>query len=100
MTFQKPTHASVLWFLPTHGDGRYLGTTIGGRSVNLAYLRQVAQALRGWCTPYGIAVNVADGYLDADGTLRHDRLAPQVDMLAAQIRQFLHMTGRLTTQPA
>jgi len=44
MTFQKPTHASVLWFLPTHGDGRYLGTTIGGRSVNLAYLRQVAQA--------------------------------------------------------
>jgi len=35
---------NVLWFLPTHGDGRYLGTTTGGREVNLAYLKQVAQA--------------------------------------------------------
>jgi alkanesulfonate monooxygenase len=36
--------ANVLWFLPTHGDGRYLGTPIGGRAVDLAYLRQVGQA--------------------------------------------------------
>jgi alkanesulfonate monooxygenase len=36
--------ANVLWFLPTHGDGRYLGTPIGGRSVDLPYLRQIAQA--------------------------------------------------------
>jgi alkanesulfonate monooxygenase len=35
---------NVLWFLPTHGDGRYLGTTRGGRPVDLAYLTQVAQA--------------------------------------------------------
>jgi len=35
---------NVLWFLPTHGDGRYLGTTTGGREVNLSYLKQVAQA--------------------------------------------------------
>jgi len=35
---------NVLWFLPTHGDGRYLGTSLGGRAVDLAYLRQVAQA--------------------------------------------------------
>ncbi|MBS7542733.1 FMNH2-dependent alkanesulfonate monooxygenase [Ancylobacter oerskovii] len=34
----------VLWFLPTHGDGRYLGTAAGGRAVTLDYLRQVAQA--------------------------------------------------------
>ncbi len=38
------TKANVLWFLPTHGDGRYLGTTVGGRDVNLNYLRQIAQA--------------------------------------------------------
>jgi alkanesulfonate monooxygenase len=44
MTLHQPTYAKVLWFLPTHGDGRYLGTAIGGREVNLAYLRQVAQA--------------------------------------------------------
>lgn len=35
---------NVLWFLPTHGDGRYLGTTAGGREVSLPYLQQVAQA--------------------------------------------------------
>ncbi|WP_394823479.1 FMNH2-dependent alkanesulfonate monooxygenase [Pendulispora albinea] len=34
----------ILWFLPTHGDGRYLGTTEGARAVDLAYLRQIAQA--------------------------------------------------------
>jgi len=34
----------ILWFLPTHGDGRYLGTTQGARAVDLAYLRQIAQA--------------------------------------------------------
>jgi alkanesulfonate monooxygenase len=44
MTLRKPTSANVLWFLPTHGDGRYLGTAIGGRPVNLGYLRQIAQA--------------------------------------------------------
>ena len=38
------TDMNVLWFLPTHGDGRYLGTTKGGRPVDLAYLKQVAQA--------------------------------------------------------
>ena len=36
--------ANVLWFLPTHGDGRYLGTSVGGREVNFNYLRQIAQA--------------------------------------------------------
>jgi len=35
---------NVLWFLPTHGDGRFLGTATGGRHVNLGYLRQIAQA--------------------------------------------------------
>ncbi|MBY0297080.1 MAG: FMNH2-dependent alkanesulfonate monooxygenase [Methylobacterium sp.] len=34
----------VLWFLPTHGDGRYLGSQDGAREVSLAYLRQIAQA--------------------------------------------------------
>src|SRR6201994_3909946 len=40
---QSP-NANILWFLPTHGDGRYLGTTTGGREVNFNYLRQIAQA--------------------------------------------------------
>jgi alkanesulfonate monooxygenase len=44
MTILVPTQANVLWFLPTHGDGRYLGTSVGGRQVDFNYLRQVAQA--------------------------------------------------------
>lgn len=34
----------LFWFLPTHGDGRYLGSGDGARAVSLAYLRQIAQA--------------------------------------------------------
>jgi len=34
----------VFWFLPTHGDSRYLGTGEGARQVDLDYLRQVAGA--------------------------------------------------------
>jgi alkanesulfonate monooxygenase len=34
----------LLWFLPTHGDGRYLGTAEGARAVDLPYLRSIAQA--------------------------------------------------------
>src|SRR5207237_9489966 len=43
-TMSTQTNANSLWFLPTHGDGRYLGTTTGGREVNFNYLRQIAQA--------------------------------------------------------
>ncbi len=35
---------NVFWFLPTHGDSRYLGTTEGARAVDLAYLQQIAGA--------------------------------------------------------
>ena len=44
MAKRSPSKANILWFLPTHGDGRYLGTTTGGREVNFNYLRQIAQA--------------------------------------------------------
>jgi alkanesulfonate monooxygenase len=36
----------ILWFIPTHGsDGRYLGSTVGQRAADFAYLCQVAQAM-------------------------------------------------------
>ncbi len=38
------TECDVLWFLPTHGDGRYLGSQIGARHVTLNYLSQIARA--------------------------------------------------------
>lgn len=34
----------VFWFIPTHGDSRYLGTSEGARAVSLDYLKQIAQA--------------------------------------------------------
>jgi alkanesulfonate monooxygenase len=34
----------VLWFLPTHGDGHYLGSQTGARHVTLGYLSQIARA--------------------------------------------------------
>lgn len=44
MTITASDKIKVLWFLPTHGDSRYLGTSEGGRAVDLPYLQQVAQA--------------------------------------------------------
>ena len=34
----------VFWFIPTHGDSRYLGTAEGARQVDQTYLQQVAVA--------------------------------------------------------
>jgi alkanesulfonate monooxygenase len=35
----------VFWFIPTHGDGRYLGTSEAGRATSHSYMRQIAQAV-------------------------------------------------------
>ncbi len=42
MSSKKPLN--IFWFIPTHGDSRYLGTTKGARAVDAAYLQQVAVA--------------------------------------------------------
>lgn len=34
----------ILWFIPTHGDSRYLGTRKGARVANFDYFRQIAIA--------------------------------------------------------
>ncbi|QJR11630.1 Alkanesulfonate monooxygenase [Usitatibacter rugosus] len=34
----------VFWFIPTHGDSRYLGTSKGARATDYDYFRQVAVA--------------------------------------------------------
>ena len=56
MTASSPTaaaQANVMWFLPTHGDGRHLGTTHGAREVTLKYLTQIARAADD-CGYYGV----------------------------------------------
>jgi alkanesulfonate monooxygenase len=35
----------VLWFFPTSGDERYLGSTVGRRAASFDYLKQIAMAL-------------------------------------------------------
>ncbi|VVE67556.1 alkanesulfonate monooxygenase, FMNH(2)-dependent [Pandoraea anapnoica] len=35
----------VFWFIPTHGDARYLGTSDGGRVFDFDYARQIASAV-------------------------------------------------------
>ncbi|MCV2217076.1 FMNH2-dependent alkanesulfonate monooxygenase [Thauera sp. Sel9] len=42
MSTRKPL--DIFWFLPTHGDGRYLGSPLGARAVDHDYLKQIAQA--------------------------------------------------------
>ena len=39
-----PGPLNVFWFIPTHGDSRYLGTSEGARQLDHAYLQQVARA--------------------------------------------------------
>ncbi len=34
----------ILWFIPTHGDARYLGTQLGARAASFDYFKQVAIA--------------------------------------------------------
>ncbi|GGD81968.1 FMNH2-dependent alkanesulfonate monooxygenase [Caballeronia grimmiae] len=35
---------NVFWFIPTHGDSRYLGTSKGARAADLSYFQQIATA--------------------------------------------------------
>ncbi len=34
----------IFWFIPTHGDSRYVGTSKGARQVDHAYMKQIAVA--------------------------------------------------------
>lgn len=36
---------NIFWFLPTYGDGKYLGTDIGSRAATPGYFRQIATAV-------------------------------------------------------
>ena len=44
MPTATPESIDVLWFLPTHGESRYLGASKGARAVDIGYLTQIAQA--------------------------------------------------------
>ncbi len=70
--------ANVMWFLPTHGDGRYLGTTHGAREVTLKYLTQVARAADD-CGYYGVLLPT--GRSCEDSWIVASALVPQTERL-------------------
>jgi alkanesulfonate monooxygenase len=35
---------NIFWFIPTYGDGKYLGTDIGSRPLTFGYVKQIALA--------------------------------------------------------
>jgi alkanesulfonate monooxygenase len=41
---EKESTMNVFWFIPTHGDSRYLGTSDGAREASFDYFRQIAVA--------------------------------------------------------
>jgi FMN reductase len=60
----------------------------------LRALRETVHALRGWPTPLGLAVNVADGLLDESGAFRDPRLPDQVRAVAGQLVTFARTVER------
>ncbi len=78
MTQQAPDKINIFWFLPTHGDGRYLGTTEGGRPVDLPYLQQVALAADS-LGYYGVLIPTGDQrrYRRRPGGKQRRRYLPQ-----------------------
>ncbi|MEK3735016.1 MULTISPECIES: FMNH2-dependent alkanesulfonate monooxygenase [Paenibacillus] len=62
----------MFWYLPTMGDGRYLGTSHGAKITDLHYFRQVAQAVdrlgyTGMLVPTGHACE--DGWVVASSLI-------------------------------
>jgi hypothetical protein len=43
--FIRNIDMNIFWFIPTHGDSRYLGTSKGTRQVDHAYMKQIAVAV-------------------------------------------------------
>jgi len=74
-------------------DGKAVGcvsTAYGWQAaVNvLTTLRQIVHALRGWPTPYGLAVNAAGGVMAEDGSLVDPGHQQGADVIAEQILEF------------
>ena len=75
-------------------DGKAVGcvsTAYGWQAAvsTLSALRQTVHALRGWPTPYGIAMNVADGLCSFDGRFTDTRAGESARIVAGQIMQFV-----------
>jgi len=76
-------------------DGRAVGAIVcaygwQATATTLVSIRSVIHALRGWPTPLGVAINSAENVWEADGELVDERVGQQLELLAAQVLQFVH----------
>ena len=76
MTVTKPL--DMFWFLPTSGDGSYLGTEKGHRPADVGYLKEIAQAADR--LGFGGAL-LPTGPNCLDGWMLGSALAPQTQRL-------------------
>jgi alkanesulfonate monooxygenase len=76
MTTTQPLN--LFWFLPTSGDGSYLGTEKGHRPADIGYLREIAQAADR--LGFGGAL-LPTGPNCLDGWMLGSALAPQTQRL-------------------
>src|ERR1700744_3949119 len=69
----------------------YLTPAYGWQAAvsTLSALRQTVHALRGWPTPYGIAMNVADGLGSFEGPFTDTRAGESARLVSGQIMQFV-----------
>ena len=80
------------WFIPTHGDGRWLGSAEGARPTDFGYLAQVGQA----ADRLGFeAVLLPTGKTCEDSWVVASALAPLTQRLKFLVRR----AGRCVTSP-
>jgi FMN reductase len=80
-------------------DGRAVGLIVCGHgwqssSITLTALRSIVHALRGWPTPMGVAMNIAQGpaaAFDEKGHLTDEASARQIKIMVGQVVEFARM---------
>ena len=85
----------IFWFLPTPGDGHYLGTPIGGRPVAHNYLQQIATSVEE--LGFG-GVLVPTGNFCEDSWIVASSLIPvtsKLKFLVAYAQVFIHLLSWL-----
>lgn len=63
----------------------------GGRR-NDGVLEEIVHALRGWPTPMGVAINIAEAPLDSEGTCQSISVIQQIQLMASQVVEFANLS--------
>jgi len=74
-------------------DGRAVGTVVTAEAwqaagTTLMSARAIVHAMRGWPTPFGAALNAANGLFDEGGGCRNPKDAEQLSLVARQVLDF------------